>query len=514
MAGISAESAGTLFDSARERRSAPRPPGGNIPEFTVEQISRAVRQAIEGSFGRIRLRGELSSVSRPNSGHVYLSFKQGRHTLQAVIWRGVFQRIRTDPQTGVEYVATGRLTAYSGSSSYQLTIEELVPAGKGEWLALLEERKAKLQAEGLFDAARKRALPAMPEVIGVVTSPSGAVIRDILHRLRDRFPCHVLVWPASMQGESCASEVEAAIKGFNSAEPESGVPRPDLIIVARGGGSVEDLMGFSEESVVRAAAASAIPLVSAVGHETDTTLIDFASDVRAPTPTAAAEMAVPVRSELLADVASLESRLINAVGRSRSQRAQRLSDLARALPSQDALLAFPRQRVDHGSERLRNSLRSGVQARKLKLADMAGRLRLPPSVHEARRKLDLIAGSLRQAAVSGLDRRKRDLDSVSARTGPQHLLALARRKGTELDSASRRADAACRTRLESLGQSLGAVGRLLESLGYQRTLERGYAVVRAEGKVAVRAENARSADELEIEFQDGKVPVRRSGAGR
>ena len=297
--------------SAPDARMPPRDVGGpsardNIPEFSVEELSGAIKQALERGFNRIRVRGEVSSVSRPGSGHIYLSFKQGRHVLRAVIWRSAAVRIATKPQEGIEYVATGRITSFSGTSVYQMVIERLVRSGEGEWLAMLEERKAKLRAEGLFDDAGKQKLPLIPKVVGVVSSPRGAAIQDILHRLRDRFPCHVLLWPVAVQGENCAAEVSAAIDGFNKIGPASSVPRPDVLIVARGGGSVEELFGFSEEIVVRAAHRSKIPLISAVGHETDTSLIDLAADVRAPTPTAAAELAVPVRSELAAKAASLD----------------------------------------------------------------------------------------------------------------------------------------------------------------------------------------------------------------
>ncbi|MGC9420140.1 MAG: exodeoxyribonuclease VII large subunit, partial [Rhodovulum sp.] len=283
-------------------------PGGNAPEFTVSEISGAVKRTIEGAFTHVRVRGEVGRVSRPRSGHVYLDLKDDRNVLASVIWKGVAGRLATQPEEGMEVVATGRLTTFGGQSRYQMVIEDIAPAGVGALMAMLEKRKAALAAEGLFAAERKQALPYLPGVIGVVTSPSGAVIRDILHRLRDRFPRKVLIWPVAVQGAACAPEVARAIRGFNALTPGGALPRPDLLIVARGGGSLEDLWGFNEEIVVRAAAESRIPLISAVGHETDTTLIDFAADRRAPTPTAAAEMAVPVRLELLAWVDGQEAR--------------------------------------------------------------------------------------------------------------------------------------------------------------------------------------------------------------
>ncbi len=275
----------------------------NAPEFTVSELSSALKRTVEDAYGHVRVRGEISGFRGPHSsGHCYFALKDESAKIEAVIWKGVHARMRFKPQEGLEVIATGKLTTYPGSSKYQIVIEALEPAGIGALMALLEERKRKLAAEGLFDEARKQPLPFLPEVIGVVTSPTGAVIRDILHRLDDRFPRRVLVWPVRVQGEGSAEQVAAAIRGFN-ALPEGGrMPRPDLLIVARGGGSLEDLWAFNEEIVVRAAADSMIPLISAVGHETDMTLIDFAADKRAPTPTAAAEMAVPVRSELFVEV--------------------------------------------------------------------------------------------------------------------------------------------------------------------------------------------------------------------
>ncbi|MCB1374061.1 MAG: exodeoxyribonuclease VII large subunit, partial [Rhodobacteraceae bacterium] len=294
--------------------------GGNAPEFTVSEISGAVKRVIEGEFGRVRVRGEIGRVSRPASGHLYLDLKDDRAVLAAVIWKGTVRGLAVLPEEGMEVVCTGRLTTFPGSSRYQMIIEDLAPAGIGALMAMLEKRRAALAAEGLFDESRKRQLPYLPGVIGVVTSPSGAVIRDILHRLRERFPRPVLIWPVTVQGEKCAAEVAAAIRGFNALAPGGPVPRPDVLIVARGGGSLEDLWGFNEEIVVRAAAESAIPLISAVGHETDTTLIDFAADRRAPTPTAAAEMAVPVRLDLLAGLAGLQERRRAALARGIAQR--------------------------------------------------------------------------------------------------------------------------------------------------------------------------------------------------
>src|SRR4051812_41156682 len=277
----------------------PSGPPSNVPEFSVSELSVALKRQLEGAFPRVRVRGEISQPSFPRSGHCYFRIKDENAVIDAVCWKTTLPRLGIKVEEGMEVIATGKITTYAGSSRYQIIIDRLELAGEGALLKLLEDRRRKLQAEGLFDTTRKRPLPFLPEVVGVVTSPSGAVIRDILHRLSDRFPRRVLIWPVAVQGEKAAAEVAQAIAGFNRLAPEGPVPRPDVLIVARGGGSLEDLWAFNEEIVVRAAAASAIPLISAVGHETDTTLIDFASDRRAPTPTAAAEMAVPVRADLL-----------------------------------------------------------------------------------------------------------------------------------------------------------------------------------------------------------------------
>ncbi len=322
----------------------------NIPEWTVSELSAALKKTVEDAFGYVRVRGEISGYRGPqSSGHCYFALKDEGAKIEAVIWRSAFARMRLKPEEGLEVFVTGRLTTYPGQSKYQIVIETLEPAGLGALMALVEERKKKLAAEGLFDAARKQLLPFLPERIGVITSPTGAVIRDILHRLADRFPRHVMVWPVRVQGDGCADEVAAAIHGFNALALDGPFRRPDLLIVARGGGSLEDLWSFNEEIVVRAAAASMIPLISAVGHETDVTLIDFAADVRAPTPSAAAEMAVPVRVELCVRVDSLARRSLACWQRGQEARRTELRAAIRALPTAEELFALPRQRLDHAS---------------------------------------------------------------------------------------------------------------------------------------------------------------------
>src|SRR6201986_2884533 len=335
----------------------------NAPEFTRTELSSALKRTVEDRFGHVRVRGEISGFRGPHSsGHCYFALKDENAKIDAVIWRFNHYRMRFKPQEGLEVIATGKLTTFPGKSSYQIVIESLEPAGIGALMALLEERKKKLAAEGLFAEARKQLLPWLPEVIGVVTSPTGAVIRDILHRLQDRFPRHVLVWPVRVQGEGSAEQVAAAIRGFN-ALPEAGkIPRPDVLIVARGGGSLEDLWSFNEEIVVRATAESMIPLISAVGHETDITLIDFVADKRAPTPTAAAEMAVPVRTDFFAEVADPGRRTHAYWMRAQESRRNELRAAARALPSAGDLLAIPRQRLDSAGASLPRGLKANTHA--------------------------------------------------------------------------------------------------------------------------------------------------------
>ncbi|MEM8787641.1 MAG: exodeoxyribonuclease VII large subunit [Pseudomonadota bacterium] len=485
------------------------PAGANAPEFTVSEISGAVKRTVEGAFAHVRVRGELGRVSRPKSGHVYLDLKDERAVLSGVIWKGTAQRLRTPPEEGMEVVATGRLTTFPGQSRYQIVIEDLAPAGVGALMAMLDKRRKALAAEGLFDEGRKRPLPFLPEVIGVVTSPSGAVIRDILHRLRDRFPRRVLLWPVTVQGERSAGEVAAAIRGFNAMPP--GLARPDVLIVARGGGSLEDLWGFNEEIVVRAAAESAIPLISAVGHETDTTLIDFAADRRAPTPTAAAEMAVPVRADLLAHVAGLEERRRRAVAQALQVRGQRLRDLARALPQPQALVAERQQRLDTVGLRLPLALTGRAQRARLQMSSgVAGRF--GPAVLTAR--LDRQRARLGEAARGlprGLGRR---IETARAALTSQRVsaAALSGRLGQGADRLARAAtglDGAGGRAMTDRRRALGALARMLHSLGYTETLRRGFAVVRdgGGGRVLADAAQARAAPALEIEFRDGRVAL-------
>ena len=364
--------------------------GDNAPALTVTELSMSLKRTIETSYGRVRLRGEISGFKRHASGHCYFSLKDEGACMDAVVWRTSAQTLAFRPEDGAEVIATGKLTTYPGRSKYQIVVDRMELAGEGALMALLDKRRRALAAEGLFDAERKRKLPFMPRVIGVVTSPTGAVIRDILHRLEDRCPTHVIVWPVPVQGEGASTKVAAAIRGFGAIEAGGPVPRPDLLIVARGGGSIEDLWAFNEEEVVRAAAESPIPLISAVGHETDTTLIDFASDMRAPTPTAAAEMAVPVRAELMALVDDLGRRSASCLTAHARRARERLDLTVHRWPQPETLFAPATQKVDDLAGRLPRALAARAAHARADLSAVAPRLRselLSDRVSRAREQL-------------------------------------------------------------------------------------------------------------------------------
>lgn len=486
----------------------------NTPEFTVSELAGALKRAIEETFGLVRLRGEISNYRGPHSsGHAYFCLKDENARIDAVIWKSTFQRLKIKPEEGLEVIATGKVTTFAGKSAYQIVVEALEPAGIGALMALLEDRRRKLAAEGLFDAARKRALPFLPAVIGVVTSPSGAVIRDILHRVAERFPRHVLVWPVHVQGDTCAQEVAAAIDGFN-ALPTQGAPRrPDVIIVARGGGSLEDLWGFNDELVARAAAASQIPLISAIGHETDWTLLDLAADLRAPTPTGAAEKAVPVKIELVAFLADLGRRHLAAALRIVSQRRAEWRGLSRALPRAEAIIAEPRQRCDRTAARLANFLGAALDQRRIALARLAHRLaNQAPQAKMARaaQKLESLDLRLRHSRTVASNRRRQEVLHAGRRL--RGALAVRTRLETERITACRQTIAALRRRmlnlvhggLERRHAALAAREKLLNSLGYRQVLARGFALVRdAEDRPLWRASEVAPGARLDIEFADG-----------
>ncbi len=489
-------------------------PGSNTPEFSVSEIAGRVKKLIEGELGWVRIRGEVGRVVLARSGHLYFDLKDDRNVLSCMTWKGQVPGLGTMPEEGMEVVAEGRMTASGFQSKFSLNAERIAIAGEGALMALLEKRKKALAAEGLFDESRKKRLPYLPDVIGVVTSPQGAVIRDILHRLRDRFPRKVLIWPVAVQGAACAQEVARAIAGFNALAPGGAIPRPDLLIVARGGGSVEDLWGFNEEIVARAAAASDIPLISAVGHETDTTLIDFVSDRRAPTPTAAAEIAVPVRHELAAWIEQAGARMSGSVSASVLRRGQRLRDLARALPRPDALVEGPRQRLDVLGDRLGPALIAGVQRRKVRLSDVSGSLRpamLSRQLRGERQRLEAMSARLAPALGRVAARQRDRLDSRLVRFAPRLLAQDVDQARGRFDAVRARLVATGTRQIERLRQRLDAMDRLRETLGYKATLARGYAVVRGtEGIVTTRAA-AEATSGLEIEFSDGRLKLGGSG---
>jgi exodeoxyribonuclease VII large subunit len=463
--------------------SVPQPAPGmdNIAEFTVAGIARAVRSILEGNFERVRVRGEVSRPNYHSSGHLYFTLKDADAVLDGVCWRGNVGRLGLTLEEGMEVVCTGRISSYARSSRYQIVIESVEHAGEGALLKLLEDRRRKLAKEGLFDDDRKQELPFLPDVIGVVTSPTGAVIRDILHRLDDRFPRRVILWPVKVQGEGAAEEIAAAIDGFNRLESGADVPRPDLLIVARGGGSLEDLWAFNEEVVVRATAASDIPLISAVGHETDTTLIDFAADLRAPTPSAAAEMAVPVRADLVAGILDETRHMVAAMERMWDEHRQNLVGLARGLPEPARLLEDAMQRLDGSTDKL-------VLAGNLYFGNRTGRV-------------NTLGAALRSPAD------------------------LVRHMGQTLGQTSRRLRGIMRPLLRDAARRLEGQTSLLDSLSYRNVLARGYALVRDDaGRPVFHAADAVPGSDIEIEFSDdtrgatlhgdGPKPRRRAGPAK
>ncbi|MCQ8185646.1 exodeoxyribonuclease VII large subunit [Parvularcula maris] len=501
----------------------------NVPEYSVTELSGQLKRTIEDAYGYVRVRGELGRVTRAGSGHVYLDLKDDRAVLSSVMWKGTAQRQTVKPEQGMEVVATGRLTTFPGQSRYQLVIDTLAPAGAGALMALYEERKKKLAAEGLFDPARKRAIPKLPRRIGVVTSPSGAVIRDILHRLRDRYPSHVIVWPTLVQGERAAAGIVCGIKGL-AALPED--QRPDTIIVARGGGSLEDLWCFNDEEVARAAAASPIPLISAVGHETDTTLIDFAADLRAPTPTAAAELAVPVRSELLSQVRQLGLSLEQKLAAKTEARGLALRSAARALGGPSSVLDTPAQRLDLAASALGRAIATSGERAGARLAQVTPRLqpsllfrpverqeaelsrrtvRLRPSLLTERadrrgERLTAAAPRLPRAAL-GIERRARDRLSA-AKLRRSAVSTRLDRASEGLTGLSARLPVLASSQLRTLEDRLSQTGRLLQSMSYRGVLERGFALVTGpEGAVVTSAKAAKKAGALTLTFADGEHQV-------
>ncbi len=478
-------------------------PGSNLPEYSVSEISTLLKKTVEETFGLVRVRGEISDCKYHSSGHLYLTLKDEGAVLAAVCWRGQAGKLGMKPQVGMDVVCRGRLTTYMGQSKYQLVVDSMALAGVGALLKLLEERKRKLAAEGLFDAARKRVLPFLPNVIGVVTSPTGAVIRDILHRLDDRFPRRVLLWPVAVQGEGAAQQVAAAIAGFNALPDDGPVPRPDVLIVARGGGSVEDLMPFNEEIVVRAAASSRIPLISAVGHETDTTLIDLAADKRAPTPTAAAEMAVPVRETLLAQTADMSARLEQVMRRAFNERRERLALISRALGDPARALEPLMQRLDERAERLAYAMRGGLERRAGRLGEAGARLRHPRDLLAlAAQRLHATDQRMHAGWNVALARARNGLAELGGRLRhPRDLLALSEQR---LDNADQRLQAGWMTAFSRAQGSLTALDLALAHLSPRAVLARGYTLIHnILGKPVTSRAQAKVGERVKIEFHDG-----------
>jgi exodeoxyribonuclease VII large subunit len=439
--------------------AVPAAANSNLPELSVSELAQAVKRTVETNFDRVRVRGELGRVMLAKSGHLYVDLKDANASINTVMFRTEVQKLTFKPEEGLEVVVEGRLSTFPGRSQYQLIADRMAPAGVGALLAQLEKLKARLAAEGLFAPARKKAIPYLPRTIGVVTSPTGAVIRDILHRLGERFPRRVILWPVLVQGPEAAGQVARAIKGFNALQ---GANRPDVLIVARGGGSIEDLWAFNEEIVVRATAESEIPLISAVGHETDTTLIDFASDLRAPTPTGAAEKAVPVRAELIERVEVLQGRLKGGLVRGLEKRRVELRAAAAKLPRLETLFQIPQQRFDRAAERLNAALVANTRA--------------------AQSKLDRVAARLRpDALVQDISRRRDQFARTTARLKP----AIART-------------------LEAHKKHLDASARMLESLSHKSVLARGFVMVHRDDGVLVRAsKDLNAGDAVQLTFADG-----------
>ncbi len=489
------------------------PTVSNVPEYTVSEISGAVKRTLEGNFGRVRVRGEITELKRYPSGHIYFSLKDEGAKLAGVVWKAAVSRLGMVPENGVEVVATGRISAYGERSSYQLIVERMEYAGAGALLARIEMLRVRLAAEGLFDADRKRKLPVLPTVIGVVSSERGAVIQDIRTTLARRFPRTLLLWPVPVQGEGAAERIAAAIAGFDALPAGGRVPRPDVLIVARGGGSLEDLMAFNEEIVIRAAAACRIPLISAVGHETDTTLIDFVSDRRAPTPTAAAELAVPARADLVADLEHKAARLIGGLNRLAQDRRLRLSRAERGLPDLPALLGTARQRLDDRAERLALALPNLVDKRRTALVAVERRLPdLPAMILGWRERVQERGVRLILALPNLVATRRSTLDLSAHKLVAclrQAVLGIHNRANRTLGRLS---DSPLRGALREARARLEGVGARLESVSPLAVLQRGYALVSdPAGHKLTSAGAVKPGARLRLRFADGEVSATADG---
>lgn len=484
-------------------------PSTNLPELSVSELSAALKRTIETTYDHVRVRGELGRVTIARSGHMYADVKDDKAVLNTIMWKGQVSKLPFRPEEGLEVIATGRLSTYPGRSNYQLIADSLRPAGVGALMALLEERKKKLAAEGLFDERHKKRLPFLPKTIGVVTSPTGAVIRDILHRVADRFPVRVILWPALVQGDTAAPQIEAAIRGFNAMQGDN---RPDVLIVGRGGGSIEDLWPFNEEAVVRAAFESDIPLISAVGHETDTTLIDYVSDARAPTPTGAAEIAVPVRVDLQFNIDDLEQRNKRALTRHIRRAGERVN--ATRLPRPERLLESKRQRFDALTERLPNATRTLVERQRNRLDRITSGLVSPKQVvREKQAALENIGARLSAGLTQAASKKRIAFARTASRLRPEPLQNETRRQREKLISVTVRARPALQRITDKKKRALASEAKLLETLSYQATLKRGYAIVKTEhGNLLRSATEVSKAGRVNVTLSDGDIAMVPTGA--
>ncbi len=482
-------------------------PRTNVPELSVSELALSLKKTLEDTYGRVRVRGELSQVKFPASGHMYADLKDRDACLAVICWKGTVPRLSMRPEDGLEVICTGRITTYPARSNYQLIVESMELAGEGALLKMLEDRRKRLAAEGLFDRERKKVLPFLPEVIGVVTSPTGAVIRDILHRLEDRFPRHVLVWPVLVQGAGAADQVAAAIRGFDAIAPGGRIPRPDLMIVARGGGSLEDLMAFNEEQVVRTIAGCRIPVISAIGHETDTTLADYAADMRAPTPTAAAEMAVPVRRNLYAQILDDEERLVSGIDRVFLQRRERMYAASVRLGDPMRMLESRMQRLDHAAHKLSGYFDRSLRNRETMLLRAGGRLLHPQaSLHRKQAEFERNGDRLKNVYARLIDARQRQLLHKAGKLrSPVRLVS---EKASRLSLWTERLSAFPTSKAFVFGKGgrLEQARRMLDSLSYASVLQRGFVVVRnAAGQPVTEAARTGHGQALRLEFRDGIV---------
>ena len=463
-------------------------PKNNVPEYSVSEISAALKRTVESGFEKVRIRGEISGFKRAGSGHIYLKLKDDLSVIDGVMWRSTAARLNFKPEDGLEVIAQGRVTTYAARSQYQIVIDHLEPAGAGALLALLEERRKRLASEGLFDEDKKKNIPYIPATVGIITSPTGAVLRDILHRLRDRFPRPIVIWPVLVQGTSSAEQVAAAIKGFSDLGSGSSVPKPDVLIVARGGGSIEDLLAFNEEIVVRAAAESSIPLISAIGHETDTTLLDFVADVRAPTPTAAAEMAVPVRSELVSNVSELDRKLMATIQRTISENKRAIDILGGSLPSSDRIIEDAVLRLDDRAETMSRVF-------SFYFTNLTQQLeKVEAQIWHPQQEIDQY--------VQKLQFKVKELSLAGAQILRSYFEDYLRW------SRDNRLEGALDRVIDQKSQTVLSSKDLLESYSYKNILARGYAVVRNNKNDPItRSKDLQSLKSAKIEFADGELKI-------